>query len=369
MPTDDNGLRRAGHLLDERRCSSLEASSSSVKRSGSPEESEVGAGVRKRPRHWLPWAFLILVFAGACVYVLPMREFGSALSKLGPREWLQMGGLYFSAMLLLFLPSHRFLVRAGYGLGYLGFVAVMLASQAVNVVTPLRMGFPVRVYLLRERYHVPVSTGTLLVPVEMLMGILVNIAFALGFGSWWRAEGNGFTLEVLLGAGASVALAAYFLSKRAATGGRLTPSGTPGRVAAVIESLRPALSQASVSMLALFALFYAMNTLLGACILKVAAGSAGFEKPMEWLIGAWASAYLMGVLSLLPQGIGVGDASLAWILHHGGASVGQAAAVVLVVRVVMSGLPFVAGLLAWAGLGLSSVPATETRGGRAGSPP
>jgi len=330
----------------------LPVSSKFAEEMESSGQSRQGAA-ESRLRSNLLRVLLIMVVVGSCMYVLPVQGFGDALYRIGLLTWTEMGGLYFAATLLVFFPSHRFLARAGYRLSYLGFVAVMLASQALNLVSPLRMGFPLRVYLFQKRYKVPVSTGTLLVPVEMLMGILVNAGLAFGFGAWWKAAVGRSAMEALLGAAGALALAAYWLVRRAATGGRLTPSGTPRRAAALVESLRPTLSQVSLGTLALFAFLYGMSTILGAGILRIAAGATGFEKPLGWFIGAWAASYLMGVLSLLPQGIGLRDMSLGWILHLGGGNAGQAAAIVLLMRVVMTGFPLLAGLLAWAGLGIS----------------
>ena len=352
MPTHDESLNRATCLPGGRRDPVLGPVPACVETGLSPGGSSSDFAMSNRRRHLLR-LLLILCVVSLSVYVFPMARFDDVLSRLAPWRWLEMVALYFGAMLLLFFPSYRFLARAGYRLGFFGFTAVMMASQAVNLVSPLRMGFPLRVYLFQKRYNVPVSTGTLLVPVEMFMGILVSSGLAFGFGAWWKAAVGRSAMEALLGAAGALALAAYWLAHRAATGGRLTPFGTPRRAAALVESLRPTLSQISLGMLLLFVLFYGMSTILGAGILQIAAGATGFEKPLGWLIGAWAAAYVMGVLSLLPQGIGLRDASLGWILHLGGADAGQAAAIVLLMRVVMTGFPLLAGLLAWAGLGIS----------------
>src|SRR3990172_6980465 len=308
-----------------------------------------------KPRH----VILILIALGVSAYVFGQLLYGHVLRRLGAWSWMELVVLYFGGVLLMFVPSYRFLRRSGCHLRFSGFTAVMFASQAVNLVTPLRMGFPVRVYLFQRRYDVPISTGTLLIPLEMFMGVLTNACLALVFAGWMEGMGSHRAIDGLLAISGILGLAAFFAVRRSRTGRPLAPSGTPRRLVMLIESLRPALSHVACGTLVLFASLYAITTVVGAGILRIAAEGAGFEKPIEWLIGAWAAAYLTGLISLLPQGLGVRDASLAWILHTGGAAPGQVVGIVLLVRLVMTGFPLVAGLLAWLGLSLFPVPNPE----------
>jgi uncharacterized membrane protein YbhN (UPF0104 family) len=300
-----------------------------------------------------------LIALGAAVYVFGPWLCGHALQRLGVWSWVELVVLYFGGVLLIFVPSYRFLTKSGCHLSFSGFTVVMFASQAVNLVTPLRMGFPVRVYLLQRRYDVPISTGTLLIPLETFMGILTNVCVALIFAGWMVSIRGHRAIDTLLAIAGIVGLAAFFVVRRAATGKALAPSGTPRRLVMLVESLRPGLSLVACGTLVLFALLYATNTVIGAGILRVVAEGAGFEKPIQWLIGAWAAAYVTGVISLLPQGLGVRDASLAWILHAGGAAPGQVIGIVFLVRLVTTGFPLAAGLLAWLGLSLFPAPSLK----------
>jgi uncharacterized membrane protein YbhN (UPF0104 family) len=318
-----------------------------------------------KPTH----VILTLIALGAAAYVFGPLLCGDVLRRLGVWSWVELVILYFGGVLLIFVPSYRFLTKSGCHLSFSGFTAVMFASQAVNLITPLRMGFPVRVYLFQRRYDVPISTGTLLIPLEIFMGILINVCLALIFAGWMESIRSHRAINALLAISGIIGLAAFFVVRRAATGRALTPSGTSKGVVMLVESLRPALSHVACGTLVLFALLYATNTVVGAGILRVIAEGAGFEKPIQWLVGAWAAAYVTGVISLLPQGLGVRDASLAWILHTGGAASGQVIGIVFLVRLVTAGFPLVAGLLAWLGLSLFPAPNLKMVKDRAGTLP
>ena len=112
-------------------------------------------------RRWVGRGFLLL--AAACSFwALRRVEPAAILSRLGAGNWIVILGLSAATIALTFLPTWIFLRRAGARVPFLGLTAVMLATQAVNATNPLRMGFPMRVFLLKERYGVPAAAGSLL---------------------------------------------------------------------------------------------------------------------------------------------------------------------------------------------------------------
>src|SRR3990172_8962585 len=209
-----------------------------------------------KPRH----VILILIALGVFTYIFGSLLHGHVLRRLGAWSWVELVVLYFGGVLLMFVPSYRFLTKSGCRLRFSGFPAVMFASQAVTLLTPLRMGFPVRVYLFQRRYDVPISTGTLLVPLEFFMGVLINACLALVFAGWMEGMGSHHAIDKLLAISGILGLAALFAVRRATTGRSLTPSGTPRRLVMLVESLRPALSHVACGTLVLFASLYAMST-------------------------------------------------------------------------------------------------------------
>jgi uncharacterized membrane protein YbhN (UPF0104 family) len=307
-------------------------------------------GVRRRgaARAWIERAVLALALILA-LWALRDVEFRALAPRFGAAAWIAIAALFALSTALTFLPSWLFVRRSGHRVPFAGFAGVMLASQAVNATNPLRMGFPMRVYLLRERYGVATGTASLLIPLEGFMAIAVAAAAACL--APLRAAGHAGAVLAL--AGLACALAAILLGRLAARGALPVPAWLPERIRRGARALIAASAHLTPAGLGAFAVLFLASDIAVAGILKLAAQATGFEASLTYLLAAYCGAYLVGIGSLMPQGLGTRDAALGFLLHAAGASSEQAAAAVLVVRGATTGLAFLAGILAASLMGLS----------------
>lgn len=306
-------------------------------------------------RFWLERAVLVIV-GGAALWALRSFDLRAMAGTLDGAAWLAVALLFLLSTLLAIAPSWLFLRRAGHRTPFTAFSGIMLASQAMNATNPLRVGFPFRVYLFKERYGVSLGTGSLLIPLEGFMAFVVALGAALLFaplqdqlldGSW----GAVLVLAALLG------LAAAVVAGRLAGQGRLPVSPRlPERIRDALKSVGEALSHVTPASLFAFAIFYLASDVAVAGILKVATSGSGFDISLSYLVSAYCGAYLLGSISLMPQGLGTRDASLGLFLHAAGASPEQAAYAALVVRAATTGFSFVLGIIAAWAMGLSRRP-------------
>jgi len=305
-----------------------------------------------RCRRWINQG-VFLVAAGFAIWALRDVQFGPAFARLGWGAWIAIALLSVLSTGFTLLPSWFFVQQAGHRVPLVRFFGIVLASQAVNAANPLRMGFPMRVYLLRERLHVAVSTASLLIPLEVFMSISVAACAALVAGPLHATAGHERLRFALAGAGLAGALAAVFVGHLAARRPILISRRLPERVARVVESIQSALAHLTPASLGAFAFFFLLSDTAVAGILKVAAAAAGFHATILFLLAAYCTAYLVGIVSLVPQGFGTRDATLGVLLHAGGATPEQAASAVLIVRASTTGLSFLAGLVAASVMGFS----------------
>ena len=129
-------------------------------------------------RAWVERAVL-LAAGGLAFWALRSYDLGALAGAIGPAAWLWIGFLFLLSTFLAIVPSWLFLRRAGHAVPLHSFCGIMLASQALNATNPLRVGFPFRVYLLKERFRVPLGTGSLLIPLEGFAAFVVALGAAL----------------------------------------------------------------------------------------------------------------------------------------------------------------------------------------------
>lgn len=296
---------------------------------------------------------VLVVAGGAAVWALRSFDLRAMAGTLDGSAWLGVALLFLLSTLLAIAPSWLFLRRAGHRIPFASFSGIMLASQAMNATNPLRVGFPFRVYLLKERYGVSLGTGSLLIPLEGFMALVVALGAALLFAPLHDQvlDGPWSTLLVLA---ALLGLTAAVVAGRLAGQGRLPVSPRlPQRIRGALKSVGESLSHVTPASLFAFAIFYLASDVAVAGILKVAVSGSGFDVSLSYLVSAYCGAYLLGSISLMPQGLGTRDASLGLFLHAAGASPEQAAYAALVVRAATTGFSFVLGILAAWAMGLS----------------
>ena len=290
---------------------------------------------------------------GLAVWALRSFDLRALVGTLSLAGWIQILFLVIGAAFLSILPSWLFLRLAGHRMPYLGFTGVMLASQALNVANPLRMGFPLRVYLLNARFGVPAAMGSLLIPLEALMAFLVAISLGLlaaplytsVLGARWI---TGLVAAIIVGA------TAITVAVKLAEMGRLpVPSALRERATRILGPLKESLRKITLGSLLVFAVAYLFSDLAAALILKLSLHEAGFDASVVYLVCAYCAAYAFGTLSFMPQGLGTRDAMLGFLLHAAGATPEQAAYGALIHRTATTGLSFVLGILAAWAMGLS----------------
>jgi uncharacterized membrane protein YbhN (UPF0104 family) len=240
---------------------------------------------------------------------------------------------------------------------------VVTASLAANYSTPVKAGIPLRVYLYKRFMGIGLATGSALVGLEVLLGILVPAVIALFALLLFLPEG-GLAVPAVVAAGAAVATAAIAFVRSGSYDRAIPRLPLPPiarRVLAPDGDIVAAVRGVPLSSLAAAACIYAaMFVLLGVRSFYAFQLFGGSMNVMQ-LVGISAAAFALGFLSFVPMGLGVRDATLVALFVQAGADRDVAIAVAALDRLLSTGVPFLLGLLSAQILGLRAVLALKDR--------
>jgi uncharacterized membrane protein YbhN (UPF0104 family) len=234
---------------------------------------------------------------------------------------------------------------------------VVTASLAANYSTPVKAGIPLRVYLYKRLMGIGLATGTALVGLEVLLGILVPAVIAL-FAMVLLLPEGGLAVPAVVAAGAAVATAAIVFVRSGSYDRAISRLPLPGiarRVLAPDGDIVTAVRGVPLrSLAAATGIYAAMFVLLGVRSFYAFQLFGGSMNMIE-LVGISAAAFALGFVSFVPMGLGVRDATLVALFVQAGADRDVAIAVAALDRLLSTGVPFLLGLLSAQILGLRAI--------------
>ncbi|MBW1981223.1 MAG: flippase-like domain-containing protein [Deltaproteobacteria bacterium] len=222
---------------------------------------------------------------------------------------------------------------------------VMFASYSVNYAGPLKLGMPLRIYLFKRILAIPYPAGTASVvlttglDVFVMAVIIVTLSGAIYFSA---------SLGLILGSVVIICFAMLVALSRQLS------SLCPGRPAWLANFLSYLGKLSLLSMLAAI-LISAIKTLLLPLTAWVVLHALGTTVNMAEMTFVYCASHLAGLLSFVPMGIGIKDASLIGLLGRLDTPASVCVAFVAIDRLVWSAIPLCLGLLAAWHLGINEV--------------
>jgi len=234
---------------------------------------------------------------------------------------------------------------------------MVTASLAANYSTPVKAGIPLRVYLYKRFMGMGLATGTALVGLEVLLGMLVPAVIAL-FALMLILPEGGPAVPAVVAAGAGVAMAAIaFVRSRSYDHviSRLPLPGVARRVLAPDGDIVAAVRGVPLWSLGAAAGIYATMFVLVGIRSFYAFQLFGGSMNVVELVGISAAAFALGSVSFVPMGLGVRDATLVALFVQAGADRDVAIAVAALDRLLSTGVPFLLGILSAQILSLQAI--------------
>jgi len=310
-------------------------------------------------RRPLVWGSISLALLGLVAWRSQAWELGDRLGDADPRPIVAAVLLNLVIVVAWAARSSNLLAGAGRPVAVLPLIPMTAFANTINNVTPGSVGELARLYLLRVQYGVDYTTGAAVVVIERFVAIaLLGASAAVA----WATFALGLSPIVGLLAILTLMLVpsiAYRAGVRPTAVVRRLPLGTVlghtrwasigrtlGRVDDSVASLLVDPSRVVVFG-ALTAIVFTAYT--GQLLLVGAAIDQPLEPAAAW--GALGLGIVVGVLSLLPFGLGSADVVVAGLLVVAGVPAAEAVAITFGYRIV-STLPL--GLLGVASYALLS---------------
>jgi uncharacterized membrane protein YbhN (UPF0104 family) len=220
---------------------------------------------------------------------------------------------------------------------------IILLSTSANSAVPFPAGIPIRAVLQKQFFQIPLakSAGAMLIETLVGYGIVAACAFVSGY-LWFRVA---FEQQLRDLRGSSIALVALAGSLLAVCVFWIVFSKKKKLQGSVMEAGRQA-AQARIMPLGGMAVVVLASMLLALIRFELILQAIGIEASYGPLLGALLISRLAGVVSLVPMGLGIRDASLVSMLIMLGVSAPHAIAAAAIDRIIMTVPNLVGGFIA-----------------------
>ena len=315
----------------------------------------------ERPR-WRAWSFQVLLVAGAAFLLYlglaswsDPAEVMAAARSFSPRAAAAAGALVLLGLALRAVRWQVYNRVLGLGIPAVPSVFAFVAGFAFTA-TPGKVGEVVKSFLLKRRFGVPVSSTAASLLVERVTDLLAILLLAviglalggLGGGSLALGPDDG-SVWVLVAGLLALALALAFLLHARLRRALLVALGRLPGLARLSRAL-PSLLDASRQLLTPVPLVVGLALAVAAwsceaLALGLVLDTLGAEVARAGAFFAFAAASLLGVLSMLPGGLGGFEATMVILLGRIAVAKPTAVAATLLFRLATLWLVSVLGLL------------------------
>jgi uncharacterized protein (TIRG00374 family) len=299
--------------------------------------------LRKTSRIVIP-SLLFLITALYFFHLIPEIDLDT-ISHLTYQKWLLVLLLFFIVQFLNLWYFKLVLTRM-YNISSLAkLFQILFASHSFNYAGPVKLGMPVRIFLFKHILGVPYSAGIATVMTTTGLDVCIIITLVIALSTWiYVSPLLGFIvgLAIIIGLTGLVALSHKWSSSRFE---RFT---WLARFLAEIRNLSPFVAFCAMI---LSATKLVLNSVAGWIVLAGLGAATGLA-PFSLV---YFSAHLAGLLSFIPMGLGVKDASVVELLGRMNTPPSLSIAFIAIDRLVWSVIPLLIGLLAGWHLGIGAM--------------
>jgi uncharacterized protein (TIRG00374 family) len=239
---------------------------------------------------------------------------------------------------------------------------IATASFAANYATPVKLGIPLRVYLYRNKFGIPVSGGTALMAIEVFLGLFLPVLIAfMGIAAIFT--GIGLQEPLIMFAFLMVLLLFTVLiepRKLHSLTSRLPFRAKTERLVKVVADFRRGIVSIHWSSLLVMSGLLILAYVNVAVRLFFILRSLGAEANLLHLVYAQRIAFVAGSLSMIPMGLGVRDASLTLLLLKMGVPRETSILAAIIERMFSTGWRLLLGLISITILGVKRSDSTST---------
>jgi uncharacterized protein (TIRG00374 family) len=255
------------------------------------------------------------------------------------------------------LEVYILLRASGFRTSILQTYLVLTASMSANYATPVKVGIPLRIYLYHHFIQVPIGVGTALVAIETLVGMIVPaILTIIGIITLFPDIGLFVPMVLLVALLSGAKLVTLIKPERVERMlSRFISTRFARRITQFIGNVQMGLRSVSKWDLAVVAFILFLNYVVISARLYFILCMLGYVADPVNVFYTCVISNTVGSTSMIPMGLGVRDASIAFLLVELGIPSRVALSATVIERLLSPGWPLLLGLISANVLGISEM--------------
>ena len=267
------------------------------------------------------------------------------ISLLSYQKWLLVLLLFFVVQLLNLWYFKLILTRMYPINSFPKLFQILFASHSFNYAGPVKLGMPVRIFLFKRILGVPYSAGIATVVATTGLDVCIMITLVIALSTWIYVSP---LVGIIVGLAIIIGLTGLAAMSHTWSFTRLERPAWLARFLAEIRNLSPFVTFCAILLSATKLL---LNAVAGWIVLAGLGATTGLAK----FSLIYFSSHLAGLLSFIPMGLGVKDASVVEFLGRMHTPPTISIAFIAIDRLVWSVIPLLIGLLAGWQLGIKAM--------------
>jgi uncharacterized protein (TIRG00374 family) len=299
-------------------------------------------------KYWLLF-FFVGLFVFMAFFRISFKDVWQTILTLRLWQLIVLLALYFLISFSFICVRKYLLYALNHSCSLRNLTYIHFSSLAAHYSTPVKIGFPLAVYLLKRFENIPYPQGTAVVLIELTVstGICGMIAI---FGGFFYFEKNSHDLFLIF------LIAIVVISFLAGVTGFVVKKRiSNSRLGKFISDTGSAFAQVALSHIILYTGMMILTQFFSSLSLVLLCDFFSVDLSLGQALTAGSTAFFIGAISMIPMGLGTRDASLLFYLKLLGVSGGIGISIVTVQRLLSTGLSFVLGMIFSGILGIKNI--------------
>lgn len=308
-------------------------------------------------RYWIIAMILIFTLLGG--YYAILKWDWSLLHQFDVSFLIFLLTMAFLYLIVNTLSTWFLLKSMGYKTSVGKLYLVLTASLSSNYITPVKAGIPIRLWLYKSLFGIPITSGSASLFVETGVGLIIGIAISI-LGAPLVFDGSlprsfSISATVFLVIFMLIVLFVWRIRSLRKIGNWIMPQRYLGKIIDWLREFKHSFHSMPVTMIPPIVLLYFSRLTIRVVCLYFAFNKiipSTYISPFE-LVVAQSMGGIIGIVSMLPMGIGAKDISLTMLLMRIGVPREAALVGVLIDRTLWTIIPLIAGVISANVLGVS----------------
>ncbi len=286
-------------------------------------------------KYWL-LVFFIIMYGFIYFFKISFRDIWQTVTTLTYLQLLLLVTVYFLFSFCTILVRRYLLFALQSRCSIKNLLYIHFSSMAAHYSTPVKIGFPLAVYLLNKFEKISYSTGTSMILIELTVNMLIAGGFAFIGNAFFFSESQGIVIR----AGAVFVIVLVLI----VTASWLVVSKCKlPKVTQAINNISNAYRKVTFKNILVYFLLAASVQLIGVTNLLLLTRFFSDGISILQAVTVSSTAFFLGAMSMVPMGLGVREGIVIFFLKQLGLSNTLGVSIVSIQRLLSTGLTFLLG--------------------------